>query len=178
MANQRKAEHGSWISDTCTKTDLSMLLGLSVRTLTDLAATGVLVPGAKKGTYQTLPSVQNYVKKLRDVAASRSEEQRNPLNDEKLLTEKVIRQIKEIELAERKGEMLSLDEVSENWTAFARKVKAAFLGLPTKFRQKLPHLTASDGDVMRKVVRKILQDLAKEVEASVVAADPKDVKDS
>lgn len=178
MANQRNAEHGAWIAETCTKTDLSILLGLSIRTLTDMAATGVLVAGTKKGTYQTVPSVQNYVKKLREVAAARSDEQRNPLNDEKLLTERVTRQIREIELAERRGEMLSLDEVSENWTAFARKVKAAFLGMPTKIRQKLPHLSAADGEIIRKVVRRILQDLAKEVEASVISGDPKDVKDS
>ncbi len=178
MANQRKAEHGSWIAETCTKTDLSILLGLSVRTLTDMAATGVLVPGAKKGTYQTTASVQNYVKRLREVAAARSEEQRNPLNEEKLQTERVIRQLKEIELAERRGDMLSLDEVSENWTAFARKVKAAFLGLPTKIRQKLPHVSTADGEIIRKTVRRVLQDLAKEVDASVIAGDPKDVKDN
>ena len=178
MSNQRKAEHGSWIPETCTKAELSILLGLSIRTLTDLAAKGVLVPGTKKGTFNTKASVQAYVGNLREVAASRSEQQQSPLNSERLLTEKVIRQIKEIELAERRGEMLSLDEISENWSSFARKVKATFLGLPTKLRQKMPHLTAADGEAIRKVVRRSLQDLAKEVEASVVAGDPKDVKDN
>lgn len=51
------------------------------------------------------------------------------------------------------------------------------VGLPIKFRQKLPHLTAVDGAVTRKVVREILQDLAKEVEFSVIAADPKELNE-
>lgn len=177
MANQKKAVAGDKFPDVCSKTDLSVLLGVSIRTLTDLAATGVLVTAPKKGTYLTKPSVQNYVKKLQLAASNRAEEQRNPLNDEKLLTERVTREIQEMKLAQIKGEVLSLDEVSENWSSFARKVKTAVLAIPTKLRQKLPHLTNADGDVMRKTVRRILQDLAKEVEASVIAADPGDVKE-
>ncbi len=177
MGNAKKAEHGSSFPETCTKTDLSILLGVSIRTLTDLAATGVLVPGGKRGTYQTQASVTNYVEKLRRAASNRADDQRNPLNDEKLLTERIVRQIRELDLAEKKGEVISLEEISENWTAFARKVKATILGLPTKFRQKIPHLTAADGEIMRKVVRRSLQSLAKEAEDSVIGADPADVKD-
>ena len=41
-----KSVAGHWIPETCTKRDLSVILDLSIRTLTDLAATGVLVPAA------------------------------------------------------------------------------------------------------------------------------------
>jgi phage terminase Nu1 subunit (DNA packaging protein) len=177
MANEKKATSGGKFPEVCSKTDLSVLLGVSVRTLTDLAATGILVAAPKKGTYLLRESVQNYVKKLQLAASNRAEEQRNPLNDEKLLTERVTRQIQEMKLAQIKGEVLSLEEVSESWTEFARKVKSTFLAIPTKLRQKLPHLNAADGDVMRKTVRRMLQDLAKEVEGSVIAADPADVKE-
>ena len=177
MANVKNVISGGKFPDVCSKTDLSVLLGVSVRTLTDLAATGILVPAPKKGTYLFRDSVQNYVKKLQRAAANRADEQRNPLNDEKLLTERVTRQIQEMKLAQIKGEVMSVEEISDSWTDFARKVKSTFLSIPTKLRQKLPHLTAADGDVMRKTVRRMLQDLAKEVEGSVIAADPADVKD-
>lgn len=168
---------GHWVADTCSKADLSLILNLSMRALSDLDAKGVLVRAPKAGTYFTVPSIKAYIDKLRMAAANRAEEQRNPLNDEKLLTERVTRQIQEMKLQQIKGEVMSIDEVTENWSDFARKVKATFLSIPTKLRQKLPHLTAADGEVMRKTVRRMLQDLAKEVEGSVIAADPADVKE-
>lgn len=165
------------LPEVCTKADLSILLDVSVRSLSDLDKRGVLVKAPITGAYLTLPTVYAYMKRLRDAAAGRGESAETPLHVERLAREKIGRRREEIELAQIEGEILTLAEVSENWTAFGNKVKAAFLGLPTKFRQKLPHLTAADGEVMRKTVRKILQDLAKEVEASVIAADPKEIKD-
>lgn len=153
-----------------------MLLGLSMRTLTDLAATGVLVAAPKKGTFLTIPSVKNYTEKLRTAAANRAEEQRNPLNDEKLLTEKVTRRIQELKLAQMEAEVLTLAEVSESWSNLALKFKSTLLSLPVELRQDLPHLTAHDGEVIRKAVRQKLRDLAKEVEDSVIAADAKDLR--
>jgi phage terminase Nu1 subunit (DNA packaging protein) len=176
MANAKRAPAGSRWPDVCSKSDLSVLLKLSMRTLTDLAATGVLVPAPKRGTFLTVPSVANYVEKLRTAAANRAEEQRNPLNDEKLLTERATRRLQELKLAQIEGEVLSLAEVSESWSGLALKFKAALLSLPVELRQDLPHLTAHDGEVMRKAVRQKLRDLAKEVEDSVIAADAKDLR--
>lgn len=176
MANTKRAPAGSRWPDVCSKSDLSVLLKLSMRALSDLAATGVLVPAPKKGTYLTLPSIHNYIEKQRAAAANRAEEQRNPLNDEKLLTEKVTRRIQEIKLAQMEAEVLTLADVSESWSGLALKFKAALLSLPVELRQDLPHLTAHDGEVMRKAVRQKLRDLAKEVEDSVIGADAKDLR--
>ncbi len=176
MANTKRAPAGSRWPDVCSKSDLSVLLKLSMRTLTDLAATGVLVPAPKKGTFLTVPSVSNYVEKLRTAAANRAEEQRNPLNDEKLLTEKVTRRIQEMKLAEMEGKVLTLEEVSESWSGLALKFKSTLLSIPVELRQDLPHLTAHDGEVIRKTVRQKLRELAKEVEDSVIAADAKDLR--
>lgn len=165
------------LPEFCTKADLSIVFDLSIRALSDLDKRGVLVKGPVPGTFLLLPSLHNYARRLRDAAAGRGESAETPLHVERLARERIGRRREEIELAQIEGEILTLQEVSENWTAFGSKVKAAFLGLPTKFRQKLPHLSAADGEVMRKVVRKILLDLSKEIESSVIAADPRAIKD-
>jgi phage terminase Nu1 subunit (DNA packaging protein) len=176
MAGKPKAVGGHWVPETCTKRDLSVILDLSIRTLTDLAATGVLVPAPKNGTFLTIPSITAYIQKLRTAAANRADEQRNPLNDERIASERVERQIKELRLAQLKGEVLTVDEVSESWSNFASTVKSAVLTIPSKARTTIPHLTAHDAETIRTLVTDILNDLADEVEASVIGGNPSDVK--
>jgi phage terminase Nu1 subunit (DNA packaging protein) len=175
MAGKQKMVAGHWIPEMCTKTDLSVLLNLSVRALSDLDAKGVLMKAPKNGTYFTRQSVANYIEKIRAAAAGREEGQRNPLNDERVASERINRQISEVKLAQMRGEMLTLDEVTESWTKFAAVVKAAALSLPTKARTMIPHLTAHDAETIRTLVKDMLNDLADEVEASVIAGDPDNV---
>jgi len=167
---------GQWIPDVCSKADLSLLLGISIRALGDLHAKGVLVPAAKRGTYQTIPSVNAYIDKIRAAAAGRSEEQRNPLNDERMHDVRVNRQISELKLAQLRGEMLSLDEVTESWTKFAAMVKSAALAIPSKARTQIPHLTAHDAETLKTLMKDMLNDLADEAADSVVGAEPDDVR--
>lgn len=176
MAKKPKTEAGHWIPATCSKRDLSVLLDLSIRTLTDLAATGILIPAAKNGTFQTGPSVKNYIEKLRKAAANRADEQRNPLNDERMADVRVNRQISELKLAQLRGEMLSLDEVTESWTKFAALIKQAALGIPSKARSQIPHLTAHDAETLKTLMKDMLNDLADEVADSVVGGEPDDVR--
>jgi phage terminase Nu1 subunit (DNA packaging protein) len=167
---------GQWIPDVCSKADLSLLLGISIRALGDLHAKGVLVPAAKRGTYQTIPSVNAYIDKIRAAASGRLDEQRNPLNDERLKDVRVNREISELKLAQLKGELLTLDEVTDSWTKFAAKVKAAALALPSKARTQIPHLTAHDGETLKTLIKDMLNDLADEVADSVVGGEAGDVK--
>lgn len=176
MVKKQKMIAGHWIPEICTKSDLSVLLNISIRALGDLDAKGVLVKAPKNGTYFTQPSVTNYIEKLRTAAAGRSEEQRNPLSDERLADARVNRQIAELKLAQMRGDILTLDEVTESWSKFATAVKTASLSLPSKARTMIPHLTAHDAETIRTLVKDMLNDLADEVEASVLAGSPDDVK--
>lgn len=176
MAKKPKTEAGHWIPATCTKRDLSVLLGVSIRTLTDFAATGILVPAAKNGTFQTAPSVKNYIEKLQKAAAGRTEEQRNPLNDERQREIKVNREIAEMKLAQLRGEVLTLDEVMESWSKFAAMVKSAALAIPSKARTQIPHLTAHDAETLKTLMKDMLNDLADEAADSVVGAEPDEVR--
>jgi phage terminase Nu1 subunit (DNA packaging protein) len=176
MVKSTKKVAGNWIPDICTKPDLSLLLDISIRALGDLDAKGVLVKAPKNGTYFTRQSIKNYIEKLRNAAAGREEGRTNPLNDERVASERISRQIAELKLAQMRGDILTLDEVSESWSKFATAVKTAALSIPSKARTMIPHLTAHDAETIRTLVKDMLNDLADEVEASVVGGDPDHVK--
>lgn len=167
---------GLWIPDTCTKGDLAVLFGVSVQTVRYMENTGLLVPSGTKGTYQTLPSIQNYLGRLREQAAGRATKGGNNLADERAEETRIDKEIKAIKLAQLKGEILTLDEVSASWSAFAGVIKGMLLTMPSKARTSIPHLTAHDGEVLRDMVRDMLLDLSDEVEASVIAGDKRSFK--
>lgn len=167
---------GAWIPETCSKADLAKLLGISIRSIRDQEVTGILVPAASRGRYETLPSIQNYLSRLREQAAGRATNGGKNLADERAEETRIDKEIKALKLAQLKGEVLSLDEITASWGAFAGAVKAMLLTLPSKARTNIPHLTAHDGEVLRDMVRDMLLDLSDEVEASVIAGDKRSFK--
>lgn len=144
-----------------------------MRSVTDWDQKGVFQRAVGRGRYELVPSVNGYTSALREQAAGRASATGLQLTDERALTEKVVRQIKERELANLIGETLTLVEVTESWTTFATSVKASILSLPGKARSTIPHLTAHDADVLKRICRDILQDLSEE--ASVVGADASEI---
>lgn len=177
MAKQKTVlSAGHWIPETCTRADLAVLLGLTKQAVDKLAQSGILESAGVHGLYLTKKSVHNYAERLRMTASGRTEETRNPLTQERMQTEKITRQIKEIELAKMRGEILTLDEVAESWSNLAAAMKSAMLALPGKARTNIPHLTPHDGETLKKLVKDILNDLADEVEASVIGGNAEDIK--
>ena len=71
MAAKHEAVAGQWVPETCSRYDMALLLGISIRTIADLAAVGVLKPAAQRGWYLTLPSLHAYLEKVRNQAAGR-----------------------------------------------------------------------------------------------------------
>lgn len=161
----------SGLPATCSKTDLARIIGVSVRAVSDWDQKGVFTRAEGRGQYELVASVSGYTSALREQAAGRASATGLQLTDERALTEKVVRQIKERELAKLKGETLTLSEVTDSWSLFAGAVKAALLAVPGKARSSIPHLTAHDAEVLRHMCRDILLDLAEEVEATVVSGD-------
>ncbi|RWM29415.1 hypothetical protein [Mesorhizobium sp.] len=171
----KKASTATAIPLTCSKGDLAHLLGISVRSVSDWDQKGVFVRAVGRGRFETVASVNGYTAALREQAAGRASATGQSLTDERALTEKVIRQIKERELAKLTGETLTLGEVTESWSMFAQTVRAAVLSIPGKARSTIPHLTAHDADVLKHLCRDILMDLAEEVEAAVVSGVPEEI---
>lgn len=166
---------GAWIHEVCTMADLSVLMNLSIRALYDMNARGKLVRGPKKGTFMTLPTLEAAWNHIRLVAAGRVKETENPVQAERLKTETVERQIREMTLKKLKGEVLTLDEVDESWSTLASHFKAVMLTIPGKARTRIPHLTAHDQETLRTMVKDMLFDLAAEIDASAIGGSGKDV---
>ncbi|WP_378952100.1 hypothetical protein [Mesorhizobium sp. ANAO-SY3R2] len=168
---------GDWIPATCSKADLAVLLGISTRAITDWDQKGVLVRATARGRYQTTPSIHGYLKALRDQAGGRASSTGKSLADERAETEKVGREIQKLKLAQMKGEVMTLAEIDASWSAFASAVKQMVLTIPGKARSTIPHLTAHDAEVLKKMCRDMLMDLAEEVETVVISGDPKAITD-
>ena len=175
----RRNQGAEWLPETCSKADLAVLLGISTRAISDWDTRGVLIRAAG-GRYQTLASLNNYIAHLRDKKAGKSADKTSTgrtLSDEKAETASIDRQIKEIKLAMLRGDVLTLDEVSESWGKFATAVKGAMLSLPTRARKTIPHLTPHDGETLKRICRDILTDLSRRTTEMVLGGDAETLQD-
>jgi phage terminase Nu1 subunit (DNA packaging protein) len=57
-------------------------------------------------------------------------------------------------------EFLPASEVADGWASILRNVRAAFLALPSRLQQRLPHLTAHDVRTVDSEIRDTLGELA------------------
>lgn len=173
---KKPATEGSKFPATCNQTELAHILGIAPRNVRDWAQRGVLVKATTKGRYQTLPSIQAYISHLRESAAGRATSGGKTLADEKAAQVRVQTEISEMKLAALRGEMLTLSDVRASWSQFALAVRSTVLSLPTSARSVIPHLTAHDGETLKRLCRDKLTDLAKEVEAIVIEGDPSSLR--
>lgn len=170
MAAKEKQVAG--LPETCNATTLGAILDVSRRNVLDWAARGLLVKAEAKGQYKTLESIHAYLKGLRAEAGGRSSKGGRHLADERAEVAFVDRQIKELKLAQMRGDVLTLDEVAASWSEFATMVKAAMLAVPGRVRSEIPHVTAHDAETIKRLVRNSLIDLAEEVEKIGLLGDP------
>lgn len=169
---QRGVRSGQWLPEHCTVADLSKIFGVSSRTVRDLDQREIIKHDA--GGIRTLDSIHAYLEHLRKAAAGRSSGEQS-LTEERAKETQVKREIGEMKLMQLRGEMLTLSEVSASWSSFAVVVKSAVLGIPSKARAKIPHLTAHDAESLKQMCRDILIDLSVEVRDAVIAANEKDI---
>lgn len=165
---------GEWIPATCSRADLSILFGVSIRTIDNLIATRVVVPAEQRGTYQTLPSVVAYLEDLRNKAAGRSKD--TLLAEERAKQAAVEREMSEIKLAQIKGEVLTLDEVVTGWSSILQRVKSDLLAIPAQLRTLIPHFGAHEQETARTLIRDVLNNTADEIAIGVVGTHVGDLR--
>lgn len=66
----------------------------------------------------------------------------------------------ELETARKKGLLVSAVEVERRWATIGAQLRSGLLGLPTRARQRLPHLSAKDVLLLDRMVREVLEELA------------------
>lgn len=149
--------------------------GINDRTLRDMIALNIVILGPNVRMIDTQQSTRNYLSNLREKAAGRATSGGRTLADARAEESATATEINKMKLAQMRGQSIPIDQLIPSWTAFAASIKAKFMGLPAKMRATIPHLTAHDAVTIRKLVRDELRDLAEEVEATVIGADPKDL---
>jgi phage terminase Nu1 subunit (DNA packaging protein) len=146
--------------ETISGDDLADLLGVSTRTVRELARKGVVErANGKLAVYAAYDSIKRYCAHMREQAAGRS--------DSTTLTEERIRVAREqgdklaLQNAVTRREMLPAREVESAWAGILRDVRAAFLGLPSRIHQRLTHLTAHDVAEIGRQIRDTLTEVAR-----------------
>jgi phage terminase Nu1 subunit (DNA packaging protein) len=66
----------------------------------------------------------------------------------------------ELQTARKKRELVPAAEVETRWAGMVLQARTTLLGLPTRARQRLPHLGAADLVVLEGLVREVLEELA------------------
>ena len=143
------------MAEGITGQSLAGLLDLDMQSITKLSHAGIVIRSGVRGRYLLAPSVRNYVRHLREIAAGR---QGNELNavDENARLKIVQRKNYELKNAALEGALVSMDDLTEAWGVIVGAIKALVLSIPARCQEKLPHLPLGDVDAIRKVARKVL----------------------
>ena len=137
---------------------LGSLLGISGRSVRDLASRGI-IGKAGAGRYPVRESVRSYCKHLREQAAARSGS--STLTDERIRVAREQADKLAMQNALARGEMIAAREVESAWTATLREVRAALLAMPGRIQQRLVHLTAHDVSEIDREIRDALTEIGK-----------------
>jgi hypothetical protein len=168
----------SEIPKIVTRAQACQFLGIGQQKLRDMVAAKIAVEGPTLGDIMLQETTQRYLEDLRAKAAGRASTEGSSLATVRVEREKIEADIARLNLATKRGEVLTLGEVLESWGTFASLVKAKFLGLPVKIGGVIPHLTAHDRVTIKTIIRDELRDLAEEVRSAVIAGDEKAFLDS
>ncbi|MCZ4270729.1 helix-turn-helix domain-containing protein [Maritalea porphyrae] len=167
----KSTNDAEFLPQTCKVTDLAEMLGVNKRTIQNLAQSGIIKRAPRqRGVYLTLESLNNCFEHYRKIAAGRTDD--DELADLKLRAQLADTETKELKRDELKGNVLSVDEVSNAWTAVCMSFKRKLLTTPSKLRGLIPHLTTHDQETVRVFMTELLIELGEEVEQGVIGANP------
>lgn len=76
-------------------------------------------------------------------------------------------ELAELQYKKRAGELVEADAIAAEVTSAFATVRSALLGLPSKAKQRLPHLTLTDIATLDAIVREGLEALATEGESRI-----------
>lgn len=140
---------------------LANVLGVADRTLRDLAERGLVVK-AGRGSYELAASVRRYCEHLREIAAGRGGEAGVlDLTAERARLAKEQADAQAIKNATLRGELLPAADVERRWREVLAGVRSRMLAVPSRTRQALAHLTATEVAVIDREVRDALGEAAR-----------------
>lgn len=152
---------------------IAELLGITPRRVQQLAVKGVL-PKPERGKYELVPTVQGYVKHLREL----SQGQGSSLTEERVRLTKYNADKKELELQKARGELIQVSLAMELWGGIIQNMRSKLLGMPTKLAplcfgsKSIPDIKSK----IEKTVHEVMRDIAnpKFREIARMAGDKRD----
>ncbi len=98
--------------------------------------------------------------------APEDDEEAPTLLEARTRREAALAEIAELEAGKLRGALVSVAEVKAEWTKHLIAARNKILGLPTRIRQRLQHLSHADVATIDQLVRETLVDLAHEPEGT------------
>ncbi len=140
-------------------TSLANLLGVTGKTVRELARRGVVVR-AGRDNYARDQSVQQYCAHLRELIASRGGETAiaNATTERARLL-KAQADAAEIKNEIARKEVMSAAEVTNGWSSILRHVRSGILATPGRVACRLPHLTRHDIAELDTELRAVLTEM-------------------
>jgi phage terminase Nu1 subunit (DNA packaging protein) len=145
------------MNDTVNVATLSDLIGVTRRTVSDLARRGIVVRSGRG--YALAESLRRYCGHLRDLATGRGGESAIASGTaERARLARAQAELVETKGKKLRGELVEASAVEAEWSGVLRTVRAGMLAVPTRCQQRLPHLTVHDVAEIDREVREALSD--------------------
>lgn len=156
----------SSLPETVTTKELAYLFDVTPRRVLDMVKAGL--PKIARNTYPLAEALQWYISFWRDRAEGREEpedeDKVGPLNQLRLVRIRLNEakaEDAELDLAQKKGELIHIDDYLDELQAAIQPVRSRLLGAPDRI---VPELAEADSEEemrarMERVVREILEDL-------------------
>jgi len=144
------------LAEGVTGQSLAGLFDVDLRSIQELARSGIVVSAGARGRFLLAPSVRNYVRHLREVAAGRQGNELNAIDEGARLK---IAQRKNYDLKNSilEGSAIPYEAIAPAWARVVRAIRSAMLAVPGKARFRLQHLTPRDAEVIGEIIRDQLE---------------------
>ena len=137
-----------------TQEQFAKLVGITQPAVSQLMRKGVLTRGGSIGQW-----LQEYVRNLREQAAQfKSDDGIDRIKEAALLDRKKREKI-EIEIAEKKNQLLHEDILVDGVTSTFSAVNAGLLAIPTKYQMRCQHLSPVDIETLKTLIRDVCSEL-------------------
>src|SRR5215203_6637435 len=143
------------------RNELAQLLGLQSPQMLDVhAREGHLVRDDKNGWFKLAASIKAMAEHQRSVAAKHcSGDGKHEVAAESAQLKSAQRRLTELRIKEMERDLVSATEALSVWGDFAKDVRAMFLAMPSRVAGELPHLVASELEILKKTSRDMLAEL-------------------
>lgn len=151
------------MDQTCTSDEMAALLGVSTRTVRELAAKKRLVRTGH-GRFDMPASVATYCAHLREVASGNTASPDLTAERTRLAKEQADRI--SIENERSRGTLIVAEEAGARWADEIVKLRARLLAVPGQVALVIPQLSAFELQQVDRVLREAMSDVAGEEDAS------------